>query len=779
MKTSLFAALAASSALVAALSPAAAQETPAFRVPLEQISSSQDLAPAYSWIEQVSSCSNSCGTGTRSTTYQCQDVTNLDMSTGDFGAAEPAGQCMAALGAAPAASEASCTNYAGCGFDWIKPPEQVTVHKVGDNPVGRPGCGDVQREFDPECRRNDGEVLPKGDHGFCRADLPDYSDVAAGVEGALGYDRRRIETAACNATDHAWNVAGWSSWSSTCSTTAMRTRAVSCYRKFDGSDQADAECPQPKPETSQVEAQYGSCTYSRTQPKAWGSWSSDCSTKATRSRSYSCLRSNGDIVPASACTSRGIDLNETQTAARYGSCTYSRVNPGAWSAWSSSCDANANRSRTYQCRRSNGDIVAASECTSRGIDLTERENGAQYGSCSYKAVFGAWSGWSSDCSGSAKRTRSVSCERSNNGGSRVSNSECTSRGVSLSPTSETSARYGSCSYSRVNPGNWSTWSSSCSASASSSRSYQCRRSDGTIVSGSECTSRGIGLSESRTGAQYGGCSYSAGGTPGAWSSWSSTCSANATRTRTWQCIRSDGAAVSRSACDNRGVGLTEVGRAAVYSGCSYRASLTSSVCSSPGYQTRTYSCRRSDGTLVDGSYCGYPGGRQTVASSACYTYAWSTGAWSAWGTCTNGSQLQTRSVVCKANTGSVVADSSCSGSKPATTNTQACQNPQFLAYASVVSINGQWEYSYGNIPSNRVCTGQFVGYARGYFHSVKKENVPSGATCAYVEEQGMESMGSFLGAWQRVHFYTGSLTSQAMSSNNVVDLFKFYNTGQW
>src|SRR3546814_1576328 len=77
------------------------------------------------------------------------------------------------------------------------------------------------------------------------------------------------------------------------------------------------------------------------------------------------------------------------------------------------------------------------------------EVSGQYGSCSYTAEFGAWTGWSSECSATSNRTRSVQCRRSN--GDIVPTSECSSRGVAITPTNETSARYGSCSYSRVNP----------------------------------------------------------------------------------------------------------------------------------------------------------------------------------------------------------------------------------------------------------------------------------------------------------------------------------------
>src|SRR3546814_9055334 len=68
-------------------------------------------------------------------------------------------------------------------------------------------------------------------------------------------------------------------------------------------------------------------------------------------------------------------------------------------------------------------------------------------SCSYSAEFGAWSGWSSDCSATSNRTRSVQCRRSN--GDVVATSECPSRGIAITPTSETQARYGSCTYTRV------------------------------------------------------------------------------------------------------------------------------------------------------------------------------------------------------------------------------------------------------------------------------------------------------------------------------------------
>src|SRR3546814_3410650 len=70
----------------------------------------------------------------------------------------------------------------------------------------------------------------------CSSDL-----VAAGLPDALGYDRTAIETASCNATDHEWVEGAWGPWSSTCSTTAVHTRAVTCKRKFDRSEEHTSE----------------------------------------------------------------------------------------------------------------------------------------------------------------------------------------------------------------------------------------------------------------------------------------------------------------------------------------------------------------------------------------------------------------------------------------------------------------------------------------------------------------------------------------------------------
>lgn len=667
----------ASTFLASIPAPTLAQEAgqSVFRVPLENVKPGTTVDPVFVWMENVSSCSTTCGTGTRTTSYQCQDVTQPDLISGGFGSAEPDGQCTAS-GAKPANSTSACTNFSGCSFDWVKPPEVVTVIPVGSNPPGRPGCGQVQRAFDPSCRRNDGTAMADSDHAFCRNDRPDYNDVAAGIPDALGYDRTAIELGSCNTTDHEWVTAPWGAWSSTCSNTAIHTRSVTCKRKFDGALVADAECPTPKPATSETQGVYSSCSYAA-EFGAWAAWSSECSTSSNRTRTVQCRRSNGDIVPNTVCSANGVTMTPvSETSARYGSCTYSRDNPGAWTSWSSTCSSSATRSRTYECRRSNGDIVANSECTSRGINLSESENGAQYGGCSYSANFGAWGSWSSTCSSSAFRTRSATCRRSD--GSTVSNSECTSRGISLTPTTESSAQYGGCSYSTAF-GAWSGWSSSCSASATRSRSATCVRSDGTAVAASECTGRGVSMTPtSESSAQYGGCSYSA--SFGAWSGWSSGCSASATRTRSATCLRSDGSAVASTECTNRGIAMTPTSEtSAQYGSCGYSANFGawsgwSSSCSSNAIRTRAASCRRSDGSIVADGECTSRGIALTPTSeaSAQYSgcgYSANFGGWSGWSSSCSASAFRTRSVTCQRSDGAIVANSECTNRGIAVTPT--------------------------------------------------------------------------------------------------------------
>src|SRR3546814_16017053 len=94
-----------------------------------------DTLIPYTTLFRSSSCSTTCGTGTRIVSFQCQNMADFDTSAGDFGAPEPDGQCIGAIGAKPAGSTSACTVFSGCTFDWVKPSEVVTPIPIGSNPV--------------------------------------------------------------------------------------------------------------------------------------------------------------------------------------------------------------------------------------------------------------------------------------------------------------------------------------------------------------------------------------------------------------------------------------------------------------------------------------------------------------------------------------------------------------------------------------------------------------------------------------------------------------------
>lgn len=471
-------ALAASTMLASSAYAQTEPGRPVFRVPLQGPASATSASPVYMWEQQAGACSTTCGTGVRITTNVCQDANAPDLVNGGFGPPEPDASCTASVGPKPSDSSAACTVYTGCTFDWVKPPETVTAVP------GRPGCGVVRRQFSPRCERSDGTVMSASDHELCSNDMPDYNDVAANAPGALGYDNTSTETSACNSSDNTWVTGAWSSWSSTCSDTASRTRTVVCQRSFDGSVQADANCAGPKPATTDTQGVYSSCSYNW-QSGAWSAWSSTCSASATQTRTVTCQRSDGTTVADASCSGAGAKPATSQSSAQYGGCTYSWQASG-WSAWDSTCSGSATQTRSVWCQRSDGTTVADASCSGAGVKPVTSQSSAQYGGCSYAWQTGGWSAFNSSCSSTATRTRAVTCQRSD--GSTVADASCT---APKPATSDTQAQYGGCSYT-PSYGSWSA----CSA-GSQSRSITCTRSDGATVPTSNCGFAGDPTSESQ------------------------------------------------------------------------------------------------------------------------------------------------------------------------------------------------------------------------------------------------------------------------------------------
>ena len=705
----------AASTILAMMTPgmATAQSTPAFRVPLGSAPTSSNVAATYAWLQQVGSCSTTCGAGTRATTYQCQNVADYDYSGSGYGLPEATSMCTSTIGAAPASTSEGCTVYSGCGYDWVKPPVVQDPVSYNGNPKGRLDCGFVNQKFTPYCQRSGGSggtiKMAAGDYRFCSADRPDYDDVASGNSDALGYDRNVTQVGACAPQDHDWIQGGFGSWSSSCDTNATRTQVVSCKRRFDANTY-------PTPAAEQA-----AC---------------------------------GGTRPASS-----------ETAPQYGSCTYSYAY-SEWTGWSSGCDTNATRTRTSQCKRSNngGDNVADAACTTAGVGKAAlSETSAQYGSCTYVYKTADWSAYSSTCSATASRTRDVWCERSNN--DRVADSDCTAKGLQKPAGSETTPQYGGCTYSWEQGGFSGAWSSGCSSNATRTQTVRCKRDlDGATAADSSCNA-GARPAASQTSAQYGSCSYTPGGTPSAWSSWNSSCSNNTTRTRTYQCVRSNegGQIVASTDCTSRGVNLTETQSGSDYSLCSYNWSqggygAWSSSCSNNATRTQTVTCRRDlDGVVVADGNCN-AGARPSASQSSgqygsCgYTAGGTPGAWSSWGSSCSSNTTRSRQYQCVRSNdgGQVVASAECTNRSVNLTETQSGSDYSLCSYvledAGVGACNGMTK------PHYWICRRQQTGESVDTNAYCGRSN-PTQETCSYTYTMGDAGVGACQTNNQAPHYW--------------------------
>ena len=463
-------------------------------------------------------------------------------------------------------------------------------------------------------------------------------------------------------------------------------------------------------------------------------WCEDVTTNS-RAPSYDCAGS----APASSesCTpssySCGAEAATSQSVSDYSGCSYNWITSG-WSAPNNSCSSSATETETVQCRRSDGTIVPNSDCNA-STEPPSSQTVADYSGCQYSWSSGNWgacsggsgtwqySSWTpatgSACTSSLSQTRTASCVANSGSGSQSRTETCMrSDGTAVS-------------------------SSYCSGTAEPATSESC-----TPSSGFSCGTEGA---TSQSVPDYSTCNYN--WQMSAWSAPSSTCSTTATETRTGTCLRSDGTTVPNSDCSgvtepatsqtvtdlstckytwepgswsacSGGSGTWSYTAWSPAAGTYCTASLnqtrtgTCNVTADSGSESRTVTCQRSDGTTVSGSYCtsAEPATSQacTPSSVDCGTeepltqtvsdyggcsYSWQasgfgacvggTGTWeyTAWSpTCGAGTFTQTRSASCVPNSdsatqtqtvtclrsdGTTVADSYCpTSSEPPVS--QAC-----------------------------------------------------------------------------------------------------------
>jgi len=565
----------------------------------------------YAWVPgEWSQCSNSCGAGQQTRPVQC-------MMNGKRGS--PDVNC----GPNRPADVQSCYDVQACSYTW-NPSEWSDVK----------GCGQVVETRTLTCDRSDGQVVANDQ---CPTPAPDTA-------------RTVNDLRTCS---YSWKAEDWGSWSDYCRTGAERARQVYCLRS-NGEKVGDDFCAQEgaKPSASETADRYEQCGYAW-DAKEWEAWSSTCQTAATRTRQVTCRRSNGDAVADAMCASAGDKPQLSEAGDRYEGCSYS-WKPGAFGAIAPACGPSQS-TRTVECLRSNGDVVADASCDA-GTRPSEIQAGTDYSTCSYDWNEGAWSPPSSSC-GSATSTRSVTCRSSD--GRTVPDGSCT---TAKPDTSKTTYETSGCGHSWKTDG-WSASVPACGATVQN-RNVWCLRSDGQTVSDAACEASSRPASQ-QGATDYGTCTY--GWSEGAWSAPSTTCG-QATYTRSVTCLSSDGRTVSDSSCSGQKPDATKSDYQTSGCGYSWNAGAFGSpvpACG-PTVQNRPVSCLRSDGqTVADGS-CdagARPSPQQPATDYSTCTYGWSVGSYGAW-SASCGSATQTRAVSCQSSDGRTVADSFCSTAKP-------------------------------------------------------------------------------------------------------------------
>ena len=403
-----------------------------------------------------------------------------------------------------------------------------------------------------------GSAVPATREVWCAAtDGTRIPDASCAGTKPLG-DTTAPDTRGCT---YDWQAAAWSGYSSSCSENAQRSRTVSCVRS-DGQAAADGLCDVSKrPETKEVSPIYSSCSYEWKAGEYLDPGSS-CTATETQTRSVVCSRTlDGATVDDAQCV--GSTRPEATTiVADYSACEYRAVDYGPWRP-ASTCSADSTKSRTAKCQRSDADgtIVGDAECTSRGVSLTETVPNADYSTCSHSWVAGDFLDPGTSCTATETQTRSVTCQRDLD---KSVSDDGLCDAASRPSSTRTVSDYSSCTYGQGTTTDFGDWDSHCSATAKRSRRWSCWRSDGTTMPDSECVSRNIDLDQTETAAVYDGCSYS--WTTGDYLSPGPACDPAQTQTRSVTCTRSmDGTTVADSFCTDTRPSSTQT--AANYDDC--------------------------------------------------------------------------------------------------------------------------------------------------------------------------------------------------------------------
>jgi len=555
-----------------------------------------------------------------------------------------------------------------------------------------------------------------------------------------------------SACTYTWNEGAWVDPGVSCTAAEVQERMPTCHRDLDGALSSDGLCdPALKPETTRTVEDFGSCTFSWEEGPFVDADGPSCNSAEVQERSVRCLRSNGDYVDDSACSTPKPAL--TQTVVDHRSCSYSWKtdafrDPGA------SCTATETQDRNVWCERSNGERVEDSFCANAGARPPASQTVEDFSACTYGWLEGGWQDPGASCSNAERQTQSVVCRSSDGrdvdgsfcGGGRpasertvVDHSACTydwqpqAFGAWENTCSANTVRrrevwcvnnqlggrvadalchpkpqpsmhqdgedFSTCGYQWIEEA-WNEGGAACTSAETQTRNVWCRRSDGAQAPNEALCGAGKPAT-SRSVPDVSGCTAQTSVSWGPYQ-WGSTCSTNTHATQTGTCLV-NGQPADPSFCAAGGKSLTQTHYGLEnLSGCGYDWIQTgwsawNSTCSSAANRTQTVYCRRSDGATVPDATCvnagrgGVPPRSETaqVLSGCGYTPSYE-----AWSAC-SASGTQTRTASCQRSDGAWVATSACGlgGETATTTQSQACDTFQW-------AVVGDWS-GYGACTNNQ------------------------------------------------------------------------------
>ena len=367
------------------------------------------------------------------------------------------------------------------------------------------------------------------------------------------------------------------------------------------------------------------------------------------------------------------------TTSDYSGCV--KYTAPVYSACAPACGASTESLTGYTCVNANGATVADSICAAAGAVPPATVACTSTDTCTYVVSNVTYSpACSSTCGTGTEALVSYTCTRSD--GVTVANSFCTAP-----PATQACTSTSGCTYTAT-PTYSPTCSNACGTGTEALVSFTCTRNDGTVVANSFCTAPPATQACTSTS----GCTYTA--TPTYSPTCSNLCGTGTEALVSYTCTRnSDGTTVANSFCTappatqscTSTSGCTYTYTAANYGACT-------PACGASSQALVSYTCTRSDGTVVNDSYCvtagQVPPATQTCTStSGCdFTYTAAT-----YGSCTPACGASTQPLTgytCTRSDGTVVADSFCATAGVVPPATQACTDTTACTYTYTAATYG-------------------------------------------------------------------------------------------